>query len=296
MPASPSGANDKVIVKVMDDGFNWITGTWESLRADAAGLAVDAVGNILFSDLLGQRIAKITATGQSSTFLEYAPQRVQASSGLVFSADGLLYSCEQDRIVAYPPQGKGRVISRGIQCQDLAVTNAGTVYFTDPQHHSIGYVDRSGHKKKEDLPMFMVAHPNGLRLSPDQSLLFVDDPNLRWVWSFQVQVDGSLRNAEPFYHLETRDDSSRSGAAGMTVDSLGYLYVATRLGIQVCDQPGRVVAIINPPDTGPVLGVAFGGADLQDLYVDVRDKLYRRHLLRKGVLPGVPQKPPVPQL
>jgi len=70
----------------------------------------------------------------------------------------------------------------------------------------------------------------------------------------------------------------------MTVHSLGYLYVATRLGIQVCDQLGRVVAIINPRATGPVPGVAYG------------DKLYRRHLLRKGILPWVPQKPPVPQL
>jgi gluconolactonase len=139
-------------------------------------------------------------------------------------------------------------------------------------------------------------HPNGIRLSPDQSLLLVDDPDLKWVLSFQVQADGSLRDAEPFYRLETRDDSSRTGAAGMTVDSLGYLYVATRLGIQVCDQPGRVVTIINPPASGPVLGVAFGGADLQDLYVDVGDQLYRRHLLRKGVLPWVLQKPPAPHL
>ena len=144
--------------------------------------------------------------------------------------------------------------------------------------------------------MFMMSHPNGIRLSPDQSLLYVDDPDSRWVWSVQIQADRTLRQVEPFYHLESRDDSSMTGASGMTIDTLGYLYVATRLGIQVCDQPGRVVAIINPPVTGPILGVAFGGADLQDLYVDVRDKIYRRHLLRKGFLPWVPQKPPVPQL
>jgi len=140
------------------------------------------------------------------------------------------------------------------------------------------------------------SRPNGIRLSPDQSLLFVDAPDLKWVWSFQIQADGSLADGEPFYRLETSDESSVTGASGMAVDNQGYLYVATQLGIQVCDQPGRVLTIINSPAPGPLLGVAFGGPDLQDLYVVAGDKLYKRHLLRKGVLPWVPQKSPVPQL
>ena len=37
---------------------------------------------------------------------------------------------------------------------------------------------------------------------------------------------------------------------GMTVDSEGYLYVATRYGIQICDQAGRVNAIIAKPQPG----------------------------------------------
>ena len=127
-------------------------------------------------------------------------------------------------------------------------------------------------------------------------LLFVSDPTGRWVWSYEVQSDRSLAHGEPFYHLEANDESSVTGALGMTVDSLGYLYVTTEMGIQVCDQPGRVVAIINPPGPGLFAGITFGGPDLQDLYVVAGDKLFKRHLLRKGVLPWVPQKPPVPQL
>lgn len=139
-------------------------------------------------------------------------------------------------------------------------------------------------------------HPNGITLSPDQSLLDVDDPDSKWVWSYQVRPDGSLQNGEPFARLETRDESSKTDAAGMTVDTLGYLYVATNLGIQVCDQPGRVVAIINPPAPGPLLGVTFGGPNFDYLYVDCGDKIYRRHMLRKGIPPGVVVKPPVPHL
>ena len=54
-------------------------------------------------------------------------------------------------------------------------------------------------------------------------------------------------NGQAFYRLETSDSSSVSRADGMTVDSQGYLYVATDSGLQVCDQPGRVVAIIAKP-------------------------------------------------
>jgi sugar lactone lactonase YvrE len=87
----------------------------------------------------------------------------------------------------------------------------------------------------------------------------------------------------------------------MTVDSLGFLYVQTNLGIQVCDEQGRVVLIINPPSFGLLPnyflpeGIAFGGPDFQDLYVVVNSKLFKRHMLRKGFPPWVQQKPPAPK-
>jgi sugar lactone lactonase YvrE len=111
-----------------------------------------------------------------------------------------------------------------------------------------------------------------------------------------VQADGSLANGQPFYRLETLDESSMSVADGMTLDTEGHLYVATRLGIQICDQPGRVVAIIDKPQPGAVSNVVFGGADLQMLYVTAGDKVFRRPMKRKGVVSWIPVKPPVPQL
>ena len=37
-----------------------------------------------------------------------------------------------------------------------------------------------------------------VRLSADQSLLYVADYRGKWVWSFQVQPDGSVRMASRF--------------------------------------------------------------------------------------------------
>jgi len=42
--------------------------------------------------------------------------------------------------------------------------------------------------------------------------------------------------------------------------------------------------------------VVFGGPDLEVLYVTGGDKVYRRHLRRKGVFPWQPLKPPQPHL
>ena len=139
-----------------------------------------------------------------------------------------------------------------------------------------------------------------MRLSPDESLLLVADTRSKWVWSFQVQQDGSLANGEAFYHLELPDDVERgglrSGADGMTIDRDGYLYVATKLGIQICDQPGRVVGIISNPQAVDPSNVVFGGPNLEWLYVTDGDKVFRRKLRRKGYFPWEPFQPAAPQL
>ncbi|HYM10712.1 MAG TPA: SMP-30/gluconolactonase/LRE family protein, partial [Bryobacterales bacterium] len=217
------------------------------------------------------------------------------ANGLMFGPDGRLYACQngRKRIVAYAPDGSEAVLAEGVNSNDIAVSRRGDVYFSDPPGKRVWHIDPQGNKR---VVYEGITFPNGVRFSPDQSLLLVNDTMGKWVWSFQVQADGSLSNGQPFYRLETGDESSASGADGMTVDREGYLYVATRLGVQVCDQPGRVVAILSKPQNGPLSNVVFGGADLQTLYVTAGDKVFRRRIRRKGVLPWAPAMPPKPRL
>jgi gluconolactonase len=175
-----------------------------------------------------------------------------------------------------------------VNSNDIAVNRRGEIYFSDPEHKKVWYIDS---KREKRVVYEGGGFPNGLRFSPDQSLLMVDDSAGKWVWSFQIEPDGSLVNGQPFYRLETSDETSSSGADGMTVDSDGYLYVTTRIGLQICDQPGRVVAIINKPQSGPLSNVVFAGPDMQTLYVTAGDKVFRRHVRRKGTLPWTPVKP-----
>ncbi len=82
----------------------------------------------------------------------------------------------------------------------------------------------------------------------------------------------------------------------MTISGDGYLLVATAEGIQICDQPGRVIGIISKPQRSFVSNLTFAGPDLQTLYVTAQDKVFRRKLRIKGVRQWEPVKPPQPRL
>jgi sugar lactone lactonase YvrE len=94
--------------------------------------------------------------------------------------------------------------------------------------------------------------------------------------------------------LETADDAS-TNAGAMAFDTLGHLYITTNLGIQICDQPGRVVGIIRNPASGP-FEIAFGGPDRKTLYVATGTRIFKRVLRRQGAPPGEIVKLPRPQL
>nr|MBA3439407.1 SMP-30/gluconolactonase/LRE family protein [Pyrinomonadaceae bacterium] len=142
-----------------------------------------------------------------------------------------------------------------------------------------------------------INRPNGVLLSPDQSLLYVADTAGQLVYSFQIRPDGSLAHKQPYFHLHIPEGTTESGADGMTVDTDGRLYVATRMGLQVCDQAGRVNAIIAKPQRATLSNAVFGGPGLDQLYVTCGDKVYRRKVKTKGVLSfQSPIKPAPPRL
>ncbi|MDQ2901731.1 MAG: SMP-30/gluconolactonase/LRE family protein [Acidobacteriota bacterium] len=291
--AKPSAVNERSISTIVDLSHEWEVAS--SGHKFTEGPAVDREGNVFFSDIPNNRIYKIALDGKVTVFKE----DTGGANGLMFGPDGRLYACQngRKRIVAYSPDGKESVIAEGVNSNDLAITKGGEIYFSDPPGHRVWFIDANRNKRVVNEG---IALPNGVRLSPDQSLLTVADTLGKFVWSFQIQPDGSLANGQPFYGLELPDsvDSGplRSGADGMTIDTEGFLYVATKIGIQVCDQPGRVVGIIGKPGKGDPSNVVFGGPDRQTLYVTSGDKVFRRPMKRKGTVSWEIVKPPMPRL
>jgi sugar lactone lactonase YvrE len=157
----------------------------------------------------------------------------------------------------------------------------------------IWYISARGEKRVVDSGLKFA---NGIALSPDQTLLYVADFGSHWVYSFQVQRDGSLLHKQKYFHLHAPDTADDAGADGMRVDRDGRLYVATRIGIQVCDQAGRVNAIIPTPN-GRVANLCFGGADFQTMFATCGDRVYKRKVKVKGSNAyEAPIKPKAPRL
>ncbi len=289
--AKPSGKGDRYFIhQIITKGSEW-----QEVSAGhrfTEGPAVAPNGDVFFTDVPSDKIHRIDhATGKSTVFRENAP----GCNGMMFGPDGRLYVClnKAKKIVSYGMDGSEKVLAEGVTSNDLTVTAAGNVYFTDPPSKKIWLIDAKGSLRAVHEGF---EFPNGVVTSPDNALLMVADMRTKWVWSFRIQPDGALADGQAFYRMETPDDSSSAQSDGMTTDSEGYLYVATRLGVQVCDQPGRVVAILDKPHAGSLSNVVFGGPQLDTLYVTAGDRVFRRPMQRRGVWPWKTQKPPVPRL
>jgi len=245
------------------------------------GPAVNAKGEVFFNDVPASKTYKIAEGGSISQFLEDSKR----GDGQRFGPDGRLYSVAggANEIIAYDADGKPTVIADGFKGNDLVVRHDGGIYVTSPgssaANSKIWYISPSGEKRAVDSGT--LKFPNGIDLSPDQSLLYVDDMNSHWVYSYQVQPDGSLEYKQRYYHLHVPDSADDSGADGMRTDRDGRLYVATRMGVQVCDQAGRVNCIIPTPN-GKISNLCFGGEKFDTLYATCGDRLYKRKVKVHG--------------
>jgi sugar lactone lactonase YvrE len=69
------------------------------------------------------------------------------------------------------------------------------------------------------------------------------------------------------------------------VDAEGRVYVTSHLGLQVFGAGGVVQAILDKPQDAWLSNVCFGGKELDTLYVTCGDKVFKRKVKTRGVLP-----------
>jgi len=239
---------------------------------------------------------KVSLDGKVTLFLS----DTKKGDGQAFGPDGRLYSVAggANQVIAYDDAGKPTVIAEGFRGNDIVVRHDGSLYVTHPgwdgrEPSKVWYISPKGEKKVVDTGL---KFSNGITLSPDQSLLYVDDTRSHWVYSYQIQPDGSLAHKQKYYHLHVPDNADDSGADGMRVDRDGRLYVATRMGIQVCDQAGRVNCIIPTPN-GKLANLCFAGENFDTIYCACGDRVFKRKLKVKGANAfQEPIKPAAPRL
>jgi sugar lactone lactonase YvrE/enterochelin esterase-like enzyme len=256
--------------KLVGEGYKFTEGT-----------TVNAKGEVFFNEVPASTTYKVGLDGKVGVFLT----GTKNGDGQAFGPDGRLYEVAggANQVIAYDPEGKATVVADGFRGNDIVVLHNGGFYVTHPGWNGtdpsqIWYVSPTGEKKVVDKGL---RFSNGICTSPDQTLLYVADSRTHWVYSYQIQPDGSLAYKQKYYHLHVPDTADDSAADGMRVDRAGRLYVATRMGIQFCDQAGRVNGIIPTPN-GRIANLCFGGENFDTLFAACGDKVYKRKLKVQG--------------
>lgn len=133
-------------------------------------------------------------------------------------------------------------------------------------------------------------HGPSIALSPDNRTLVEAEEGTDWLWASIIGDDGKPTYRQRFYWLHNAEHRADKAPRQMAFDTDGNLYVATNMGIQVCDQNGRVRAILPLPG-----GVVAEAVTLQGnlLYAKSGATIYVRRLKSEGYNP--PSPPVVPK-
>lgn len=113
-----------------------------------------------------------------------------------------------------------------------------------------------------------------IAIYPDGTHMATTEQNSDWLVNHTINNDGTISNRQQFYWIHNPFHQKQE-IKGMEFDSLGNLYVATQLGIQICDHNGRVRAILPYPNAENIEAFAFSG---NTIFVKVNNKTYCRKI------------------
>ncbi len=239
-------------------------------------------GYLLFSDIGNNRRMQWTPGEGVSLVME----PTNRANGLTRDPQGRLLACEHEtrRVTRTEPDGSITVVAsnyRGRRLNrpnDVIVKSDGGIYFTDPGFPAPGLdLDVNGvYHVTPDLGTITLivwdfTRPNGLALSPDESILYINDTRRRHIRAFDLEPNGMplLATDRVFCDL----NGERPGNPdGMKVDGAGNVYCGGAGGIWVIDPAGQPLGIIDHGKPGTT-NVAFGGDDWQTLFFTTRHTL-----------------------
>ncbi len=268
----PAGAK----VEKLADGFSFTEGP-----------AVDAQGNVYFTDQPNDRIMLWSTEGKLSEFMKPCGR----SNGLYFDKDGMLWACADQKNELWKINVTTKthtVMVKEFEVKllngpnDLWISPIGGVYFTDPfykrsywkrgvqeqDQRAVYYRSPEGKLTRAATGFTM---PNGIIGTPDGKTLYVADIGAKKTYSYSIAADGTLTDKKLF---------CESGSDGMTIDSAGNVYL-TGAGVLVFDKTGKKITTIEVPERWTA-NVCFGGNDMHTLFITASKGLYAIKLNTKG--------------
>jgi gluconolactonase len=267
------------------------------------GPAVDRDGNVHFTEMVSQRIMKLSKEGVLSTYREHS----NAANGQLIDPEGRLIVCEgaESRRTGVLQKGQPRVTRTNLRTgqmeiladgyqgkplvgpNDVTIDGKGRLYFTDGPGVAVYRIDAPG-KVTRVLAAPDIQRPNGIQISPDDRKLYLIEANqtqggARLIRSYDLQPDGTVRNMRVLY-----DFHAGRSADGMSIDTQGNLYASaglharrgtaetldTKTGVYVISPEGKLLKFIPIPEDF-ITNNAFGGPDMKTLYVTAGKTLYK---------------------
>ena len=271
-----AGAGSPNLQQIVLPGEGWkpVAGRYRNTTSPTA----NAKGEVFFCDAPADTIYGIGSGGEVSKFATAS----QHAAGLACGPNGLLYAAAGNRILSYDADAKVATVAQDLCARRLAAGSKGNVYAIsrEAEGSKLWLINRAGEKRLLDADLKRAA---SVAFTADERFLCVSDGTSRQVYSYLIQPDGSLIDKQRYYYLHV-DTVDQSGADGMCVDQNNRVYVATQMGVQVCEPSGQTFCIIPTPN-GKVSGLCFGGAELDTLIATCGDRVFQRKLRAHGVHP-----------
>ena len=251
-------------------------------------------GYLLFSDIPANTIYTWTP-GRDEPEVFRNPSG--NANGNAFNAEGMLISAEHGNRRVSKTEADGNTITLADRFEgkrlnspnDLAIASGGRIYFTDPPYgisedqeeldfYGVYMIDTDGSLRLLDDSFI---RPNGIALSPDESRLYVNDSQDKFIRVYDVNADGSITNGRLFADLSS---SPLSGTTdGMKVDTLGNVFSSGPGGVWVFSAEGEELHFVPVPEN--TTNVTFGGEDYSTLYVTASSSVYKIETNTAGIRP-----------
>lgn len=288
----PPGAKLELLKGGFDDGLE-------------GGVWVRAGNYLLFSNKPHQTIDKWTADGKHEVYLDLGKltgkhgEGWTLSSGTTLDKEGrLVYTSPGEQaIIRIEKDGKRTMVAthyngkRLVHPNDLVYKSNGTLYFTDNATPPPGakqelpfsvYMLKAGAKAGDAklLSTGLIKRPNGIALSPDEKVLYVNNSTDKQIFRFDVNPDDTVSNGKLWIDLSK--DTRPGVPDGMRVDEKGNVYDSGPGGIRVFAPSGKLLGMFELPDRAT--NMAFGDADGKTLYMANHTTLYRIKLKIPGLI------------
>jgi gluconolactonase len=224
---------------------------------------------------------------------EVLRQNTGDGNGLTFDLDGNVIMCEmaERRVVRLRDDGSLEVVADSYEGKrlnrpnDVICASDGSIYFTDP-------AGRMPFNERElpaavyciapDGQLTLVAEceiPNGLALSPDESVLYVANTRAAmYIHRLEMNPDGTIKRRGIF--ADKSSEVTDGVPDGMKVDSAGRVFCTGPGGTWVFAPDGTKIGVIETPEVPANL--AFGGPDLRTLFLTARTSVYTLRVKTPG--------------